>query len=170
MAKKLIKRFIPTRSEFSEKYSYLSKFSNRNNVWNLNRHSVAKAFAIGFFCMWIPVPFQTVLAGILAILFVANLPLSVILVFISNPLTIPAMFYFSYRIGASLLDLDPQHFNVELSLDWIKNTFVTAWKPIVLGSVLIGTISSIIAYISVRILWRLHIIQRWKDRKLNEKT
>jgi hypothetical protein len=37
---------------------WLSKHLHHSGLWNFNRKSIAKAFAVGLFCAFIPVPFQ----------------------------------------------------------------------------------------------------------------
>lgn len=115
--------------------------------------------------MWIPVPFQTVLAAAGAVLFRVNLPVSVALVFITNPLTMPPMFYFCYKVGALLLGIPAQKFNFELSLDWLANGMLLIWKPFILGVSLVAVVSSAVAYYGTLLLWRLHIIQRLKNSR-----
>jgi len=115
--------------------------------------------------MWIPVPFQTVLAAAGAVLFRVNLPVSVALVFITNPLTMPPMFYFCYKVGALLLGIPAQKFNFELSLDWLANGMLLIWKPFILGVSLVAVVSSAVAYYGTLLLWRLHIIQRLRNSR-----
>ncbi|MEE9304457.1 MAG: DUF2062 domain-containing protein [Thiotrichaceae bacterium] len=168
MPRKFIKRHIPDAHQLHKRCSFmgvLGEHLHRPSLWHLNRRSVAKAFAIGLFCTWLPIPFQTVVAAFFAIVFCANLPLSVVLVFISNPLTMPAMFYFAYRLGSILLGSIPEPMSFSLSIEWISNMIGSSWRPILLGSLVLGIISSVLGYIAVRVLWRLHIIQRWQNRK-----
>jgi uncharacterized protein (DUF2062 family) len=73
--------------------SFLGEKLHDPNLWHLNRRSVSAAFAIGLFAAWIPTPGQMVIAAIIALYFRANLPISVALVWITNPLTMPPMFY-----------------------------------------------------------------------------
>ncbi len=168
MPKKFIKRHIPDAQQLRKHCGFmgvLGEHLHRPNLWHLNRRSVAKAFAIGLFCAWLPIPFQTIVAAFLAIIFYANLPLSVALVFVSNPITMPAMFYFAYRVGSTLLGSIPDPMSFSLSIEWISNMIGSSWRPILLGSLVLAIISSVLGYISVRVLWRLHIIQRWQNRK-----
>jgi len=55
--------------------------------------------AVGLFCAFVPLPIQMLLAAAAAIIFRVNLPISVGLVWITNPVTIPPMFYFCYKVG-----------------------------------------------------------------------
>ena len=43
----------------------------------------------------LPIPGQMFIAVALAIIFTANLPISFALIFVTNPLTMPAVFYLS---------------------------------------------------------------------------
>jgi uncharacterized protein (DUF2062 family) len=54
-------------------------------LWHISRTSTAMAFAIGLFGAMIPIPGQVFLAAFLAIRLGANLPLSVALVWVTNP-------------------------------------------------------------------------------------
>ncbi len=134
-------------------------------LWQFNRGNVAKACAIGIFCMWIPVPSQMLLAAIGAVYFRANLPVSVALVFVSNPVTTPAMSYFCYKLGAILLGIPARKFNFELSIDWLANGMLLVWKPFLLGVSLAAVVSSVVAYYGALLLWRLHIIQKLRSNR-----
>jgi hypothetical protein len=126
---------------------------------------VAKAFAIGLFCMWLPIPFQSILAAILAVFFRANLPLTVVLVFITNPITMPPMLYAAYELGAMIIGHPSTGFNFEPSLEWLKNGLILIWKPFFLGLTVMAVISSLLGYYGVHLLWRLHLLQHLKERR-----
>ena len=99
MPKKFIKRYLPSRERVNsiESLRFLGDIRNEPNLWHINRHSVARAFLIGVFLAFIPMPFQMLAAAFGALMINANLPLSVALVWISNPITMPPLFYF--KIG-----------------------------------------------------------------------
>ncbi len=131
----------------------------------MNRNSVAKAFAIGLFCTWMPIPLQTVVAALLAIYYRAHLPLSVALVFITNPVTIPPMFYFAYKLGGMVLGIDPQTVSMNLGWHWFATTLGQIWEPLLFGCFMLGIISSALGYFTIHSIWRQSIKRRWKDRK-----
>src|SRR5690554_8036200 len=85
-------------------------------------------------------PFQMLAAAFCAIWINANLPLSVALVWISNPLTMPPMFYFNYKLGAWLLDRPVLDFEFELTWHWISHRLVDIGIPLYLGSLIIATL------------------------------
>ena len=101
-------------------------------LWHLNRHSVAKAFAVGLLFAWVPVPFQMVLAAGGAILVHANLPISVVLVWLTNPISMPPMFYGAYKLGAWAMNMPEQDFQFELSLEWLTSGMAAIWQPFLL--------------------------------------
>lgn len=111
-----------------------------------------------------------VTAAISAILFRANLPISVALVWISNPLTMPPIFYFNYVIGTMILGQEAdESIQFELSWDWLLNTLGDLWLPLYLGSAVVGLVLGLIAYFAIHIFWRHHVYQSWKSRNPSKK-
>lgn len=133
-------------------------------LWHLNRHSVAKAFFIGLLIAFVPLPAQMIMAAGLAILVHANLPIAVALVWLTNPLTMPPMFYSAYQLGAWLMGIPEQGFNFELSWEWFGQSMSSIWQPLLLGSLICGIASGIIGYISIQWMWRVMVVRRWKKR------
>lgn len=169
MAKKFIKKIMPNHETIRD-HKYLKMFGkllHDPNLWHLNRRSVSAAFAVGLFFAWAPVPFQMILAAAAAIVFRVNLPLSVVLVWVTNPLTMGPMFYGAFELGAFILsDTTSVWPPFELSWIWIETALLLIWKPFLLGCLILGIISSIAGYIIIRLLWRWQIVREWKQRKL----
>ena len=82
---------------------YFGKTFDKRQVWHVTRHSVAKAFAVGIFSAYLPIPFEIIIAAILAFIVRANLPISVLLVWISNPFTWALLWGPPYMLGAAIL-------------------------------------------------------------------
>lgn len=167
MPKKFIKKHMPHPDEIKNHKSLqiFGQLLHNPFLWHFNRHSISGAFAVGIFCAFIPVPFQMVLAAAGAIIFHVNLPLSVALVWISNPLTMPPLFYGAYKIGAFILGTADNEFNFELSWDWLINGMSNIWQPFLLGCFIVGAVSALLSYITIQLLWRYKIMRDWQHRK-----
>jgi uncharacterized protein (DUF2062 family) len=167
MPRQFLKRYSPSPKTIRENkaLSFLGEDIHRPNLWHMNRTSVSKAFAIGLFCAWLPIPLQTVIAALLAIYYRAHLPLSVVLVFITNPLTIPPMFYFAYKLGSVMLGMQLESVAMDLSWTWLTSTLGQIWQPLLFGCLLLGILSSAIGYFAINTLWRKNIRARWKLRR-----
>jgi len=168
MPKKLIKRYLPDPDKIKKMQGLgiLGKWLHNPNIWHLNRHSVSKALIIGLFWMSIPVPSQMIASAIFAVIFRANLPISVALVWISNPLTMGPIFYFNYLVGAYILGQDAtEDLAFELSWHWVVNVLGDLWIPLYLGSAVVGLVLGLMSYLIVKFLWRFHVIKNWKARK-----
>lgn len=166
MPRKLLQKYFPDHKEIKEN-KYLKIFGtllHNPNLWHFSRNSIAKAFAIGLFCAWMPVPFQMVIAAGGAILFGANLPVSIALVWLTNPVTMAPMFYAAYKLGAWILDVGEVPFEMELTMDWLINGTLLIWKPFLLGCFSMAIINATLGFIGIQIFWRWAVLRRWKRR------
>lgn len=148
---------------------YLGSSLHEANLWHLNRRSVSGAFAIGLFFAWMPVPMQMLFAALAAIYFRVNLPLSIILVWISNPITMAPMFYGAYLLGASVLGVEKQHFEFEISLQWLSDSITTIGPAFMLGCLICGGVSGLVGFAAIRLFWRFSVISQWRSSRRRHK-
>jgi uncharacterized protein (DUF2062 family) len=94
-----------------------------------------------------------------------NLPISVGLVWVTNPVTMPPFFYSAYKLGAWLLGVPVVVERFELSIDWLTSTVGQIWQPFLLGSLVIGTASALAGYYGMQLFWRWQIVQQWQRKK-----
>lgn len=155
------------KAETLQNHKHLQIFGNllhKANLWTLNRRSAPAAFAVGLFVAWLPMPFQMVLAAALAIVFNCNLPLAVALVWITNPITMPFMFYAAYMLGAKILSHPPQEFAFEATWQWVQSSVFTIGPPFLLGCLVLGAIFALCGYILISSMWKYSILFKWKNR------
>ncbi|MCG6937823.1 MAG: DUF2062 domain-containing protein [Gammaproteobacteria bacterium] len=162
MPRKFFQRFLPHHRTIKENKTLqiFGKWLHEPNLWHLSRRSVAGAFAVGLFCAWVPVPFQMVLGAGGAIIFGTNLPLSVALVWITNPVTVPPMFYFAYLVGTWIVGAPVTDFSFELTFDWLLNELSAIWKPFLVGCFTMASASSLLGYLSIQAIWRYMVLKR----------
>ncbi len=128
---------------------------HRREFWNLNRKSVSKGVSIGIFWAFIPLPFQMVIATIFAFIFRGNIAISLTLVWITNPLTMPFIYYFCYKIGVVILGKDEMPFVFNPSYEWVILQFNNILVPLFTGSFIVATILSFSSYHLINYMWYL---------------
>jgi uncharacterized protein (DUF2062 family) len=163
----LLKNKLPQRHQLRCGKAALRDRLQAPEIWHLNRRSCAGGLAFGLFLAWIPIPIQIIAGAIGALCLRVNLPMVMIGVWITNPLTMAPAYLFAYRLGAWLLDRDLEYdIAFEISARWISATLVQIWQPLLLGCLILAILSSTIGYWGLRLLWRLHLVRRWKERRL----
>lgn len=166
MPRRIIKRYLPDSVKLRN-HPRLQHFGHRlhdPNLWHLNRRSFSGAVAVGLFCALLPLPGQMLVAALLAIWLRVNLPTSMLLIWVTNPVTIPPVFYSTYRFGAWMLDEPPVKVRFDLSRETLF-MLGDIWQPLMLGSLAAGLLVAALGYMSVRLLWRLYVIRRCQKRR-----
>lgn len=160
---KLMQKFIPDQEIIKRHRSlqFLGKKLHDPNLWHLNRRSISLAFAIGLFFAWIPTPTQMAFSAAAAIYFRANLPISVALVWITNPLTMPPLFYLAYQVGLDVLNQPAQ---TEFSLEALLSGLGDMWQPFLVGCFVLGVISSAVGYFGMKAFWVCNVKKKWAAR------
>jgi len=161
-----LKKYLPTRDHLRghKSLSFLGEVVFANNLWHFNRHSVSYAVLIGCFCCFLPIPFQMIPGVMLCVWIGANIPIAVALIWISNPITIPPMFYATYRLGTFLLGHENKVTQVSLSWAWLSEQLAVVWQPLLLGSLVTGTTLGLLGFICVRLYWRWRVATDWSRR------
>jgi uncharacterized protein (DUF2062 family) len=167
MPKRMLRNFFPNPEKVlcNPHLKILHPIMSKPFLWHLNRHSVSRAFAVGMFCAFLPIPFQVVIAALIAFYVNANLPISISLVWITNPLTMGPIFYSTYLLGSYILNIPTREIDVTLSLTWFFSELMLIWKPLLIGSLLTATIASLLSYIIISVFWRVQILKHWRTRK-----
>jgi len=163
----LFKKYLPTREHLREIKSlqFLGDKIFEPNLWHLNRYSVSYAALIGGICCFLPIPFQMIPCVLLCISIRCNVPVALVIVWVSNPITMPPMMYFAYRVGNWILGRTNQFESINLSLEWLTSQLAVVWQPVLLGSLVCGFSLGIAGFITVRLYWRWKINRDWRRRR-----
>src|SRR3990167_10837505 len=103
MVFKWLKKKLPSAKKIQKekKLRWLAKWlKKRPYLWAMKKHIVAGGVAVSLLIAFIPLPVQTVLAAILAILFRVNLPVAILVTWFTNPVTFIPANYLIYKTGA----------------------------------------------------------------------
>ena len=170
MPKKTLLKYLPN-ADTIRRNSALQSVAHRleqSELWHINRRSVSTAVFIGLFCAFIPIPSQMLVAALIAIWLKVNLPISVALVWVSNPITMGPMFYFAYKLGAWLSGVETTVDDFNWSFSWFADNAVRVGYPLLLGCLVCSWTTAVSGFVLSRVVWRAHIIRKWRRRQASE--
>ena len=165
-----LKEYLPTREQVRNTRSlrFIEHLIFEPNLWHFNRHSVSWAYLVGFFCCFLPMPFQMVPCAVLCVWIRCNVPLAIAIVWISNPVTITPIFYFAYRLGIWMLGQPDSFTSIELTMEWFSHQLNMIWQPLLLGSLACGLFLGATSFAIVRIYWRWKVTREWNNRRAKQ--
>ncbi len=159
-------RWVPAeRIRRDPRIARLGRWLARPGVWRFNRRAVARGLAVGLFVAFIPLPGQMLLAGLGACWSNSNLPVSVSAVWLTNPITMPPLFFFAYRVGVWALGAQAP-MPGSWSWDALWGVVQQAWLPFLTGCLIVGLAAAVLGYLFVEISWRVAVWRRWRRRML----
>ncbi|MGB5866496.1 MAG: DUF2062 domain-containing protein, partial [Arcobacteraceae bacterium] len=115
--KKKIKKL--TKSKKSQ--DFITKYNIPYEFIAVNRTMVTKALLIGLFVALLPIPLQMLVVIVMMKFVRFNVPLAILLCWVTNPITMPFIYYVEYLIGSFVLNTDV--LSIQMSLDWFNDNF-----------------------------------------------
>ncbi len=148
----MIRKVFKKRRQNGKIEAFIKKYNIPREFLSVNRKSVTKALLVGIFIAFIPMPFQ-----MLAVLAVSpfirfNIPVAISMVWLSNPFTMPPMYYMEYLTGNWLLGMEPLH-DVEMSMEWFQSHLEDIFVPLYVGTLFYSVTVSTAVYFLVNWLW-----------------
>ncbi len=132
--------------------------------FSASRRGVGGGLWLGLFIGLLPIPGQTVLAVLGALLLRVNLPVAAITIWISNPITFVPIFYLAYKIGATLLGMPIDTIPAEPTMEWLTEEIAFRWKPLMYGSLIMAVSVASTVYLAFSVLWHVTTVQRYRRR------
>jgi len=147
-----LRKILPTHKKIQENkmLKVFGKLLHKKEIWSLSRKKVLGGVFIGVFITFIPMPFQMVLVALLAILLNVNLPIPMTLIWLSNPLTMPFIYYFEYELGNILLNKQDA---IEFSFESMQENLSLIALSLYSGAFVLCSILSVVCVFILNILW-----------------
>jgi uncharacterized protein (DUF2062 family) len=175
----LIRKYTPTREEMARN-KYLAPIAHRflaPELWRFTRRSVPRGVALGVFAGFIIPVGQIFLAAFLALPARANVPLSALVTFITNPFTFPAWAVVANRVGDFILKLESASTGGAAKDEmtsgrwsWFFEMFegvgVTVLET-VFGFVVLAVVGAAVGYLLSSFVWRFMVARR-RSRRLKQ--
>lgn len=163
-----IRRLMPSREQLANN-KYLAPIAHRflsPELWRFTRRSVPRGVALGLFSAFIIPVGQIFLSAFLALPLRANVPVSALVTFITNPFTFPFWVVVANRVGALFIEFEAVDAD-ELSggaWTWLVDFFEMAGTT-VLGFVVLAIATSALGYLISGAVWRV-IVARKRAKRL----
>lgn len=165
-----LRRYFSTHPTLSRTgaLAWLGERLHDPELWHFGRRAVANGLGAGLCIAFLPVPGQMLCAAGVAIALRANLPLAVAATWLTNPFTFAPMTWLVYSVGSALTGqtVSIQSLDLSLSLVSLRELLGHVGKPFLLGSLACALAAGLGGNLLVRLLWRLHLVKRWRARRL----
>ncbi len=163
----MIRKTFKNISASEKLKTLIQKYNIPIDYLSANRKMVSRAVLIGFFIAFIPMPMQ-MLAVVAFIPFLKfNVPIALAICWLSNPFTMPAMYYMEYLTGSFFLGIETTP--VEMTMEWFSENISNIFIPLYVGTAFYSITFSSLAYYLVNHLWRSSV-KKDKDLRKNKKN
>lgn len=147
-------------------------------LWYVNRKSISKAIFIGTFWGMLPLPFHSILIVLTVLIFKVNLPVSVCLAWLTNPLTLVPILYVGFWLGTKIFQVNMIDQEMLLGVLHQISHFITHFgeghldlslvKILLSGLILEALIFAVLFFILTRVFWRWNIMWHYRRRRLSK--
>jgi uncharacterized protein len=159
MIRKFSKGISPDRFD-----RFLRKYNLSGGFFAVNRRMVSRAVLIGVFFALIPVPGQMILVALTTALVRFNVAIALVFVWMTNPVTMPFIFFAEYELGR-LLIMQEQHVEMALNMEWITAHYDQIIVPLYVGAVASATLFALVGYVLSEWLWVRSVRRDYATRR-----
>ena len=98
-----MRKTLKNTSKHEKLKSFIKKYKIPPEYLSTNRRMVSKAVLVGLFIAFIPMPMQMLAVLALMPFIKFNVPIGLAMCWLSNPFTMPPMYYIEYLTGSYIL-------------------------------------------------------------------
>ena len=144
--------------------AFLEKYNLPKAYLSVNRRMVTRGVAIGLFWGFIPMPMQMLAVMATTPFLRFNVPIAISMVWLSNPFTMPPMYYVEYLTGNLILGEEGID-DIELTMDWFSANIGDIFIPLYVGTAFYSLIVTGAIYFLLNRLWIRSVHTEKKERK-----
>jgi len=167
----MIRRAFKNNMKTSGKiHDFIKKYNIPREYLSINRKSVSKGILVGLFWGFIPMPMQMLAVLATTPFFRFNIPIAISMVWLSNPLTMPPMYYMEYLTGNFILGREGI-VSVEMTIEWFKENLDDIFIPLYVGTAFYSIVVSSVIYFLINYLWisSVHTEKSERDKLRRDK-
>ncbi len=142
----------------------IDKYKIPREYLSINRRSVSMAVLVGLFWGFIPMPMQMLAVLATTPLVKFNVPIAISMVWLSNPITMPPMYYMEYLTGNFILGREGVG-TVQMTVEWFKENLSDIFVPLYVGTAFYSIIVSSLIYVLINRLWIASVKQEKEEKE-----
>lgn len=144
--------------------AFLEKYNLPKAYLSVNRRMITRGVAVGLFWGFIPMPMQMLAVMATTPLLRFNVPIAISMVWLSNPITMPPMYYMEYLTGNFILGREGLE-DIELTMSWFTENFDDILVPLYVGTAFYSVVVTGIIYVVLNRMWVNSVHTEKKERK-----
>ena len=161
MMRKVFKKKSSGKSKID---TFLEKYKLPRAYLSVNRRMITRGVAVGLFWGFIPMPMQ-MLAVMATTPFIRfNVPIAISMVWLSNPFTMPPMYYVEYLTGNFILGREGIA-DIEMSVEWFSANIGDIFVPLYVGTAFYSIVVTGFIYVLLNRLWIRSVHSEKDERK-----
>jgi len=148
----MVRRNLKKISKSEKLKAFIKKYKVPREYLSTSRKMVSRGVFFGILIAFIPMPMQ--MAAVLALMpFVKfNVPIGLAMCWLSNPFTMPPMYYMEYLTGSFFLGTEVEP--VEMTLEWFSDNIGKIFVPLYVGTAFYSIVGSLSGYWLVNHFWK----------------
>jgi uncharacterized protein (DUF2062 family) len=163
------KIFMKNSSEKSKINTFLEKYNLPTAYLYVNRHMITRGVFIGLFWGFIPMPMQMLAVMAMMPFIRFNVPIAISMVWLSNPFTMPFMYYMEYLTGNFILGREGLA-DIDLTVKWFTENFDDILIPLYVGTAFYSIVVSGIIYFTLNRLWIMSVSKEREEKERARKA
>ncbi len=148
----MIRKAFKKKSSGSKLDKFIEKYNLPREYLSINRRSVSRGVFVGLFWGFVPMPMQMLAVIAMTPFLRFNVPVAISMVWLSNPFTMPPMYYMEYLTGNLILGKEGID-NIELTMEWFSENWDAIVIPLYTGTAFYSIVVSSLIYFLINRLW-----------------
>lgn len=164
----MVRNFFKKKRSNEKLDNFIQKYNIPRSYLSTTRKNVARAVFIGVFIGFIPAPGH--MLAVIALMPFArfNVPIAITSVWIANPVTMPFIYFFEYKVGAMLLGMKIDS-SMQMNETWILENIKHIFVPLYFGTAIVALSVSALLYMLINFCWRRSVTRaRYKNKTVIE--
>ena len=160
----MIRKLFKKKSGKTKIDAFLEKYKLPKAYLSVNRRMITRGVGIGLFWAFIPMPMQMLAVMATTPILRFNVPIAISMVWLSNPFTMPPMYYIEYLTGNFILGQDGIA-NIALTMEWFSSNITDIFMPLYLGASFYSIFVAGGIYLLLNWLWIFSVKSEREERR-----